>query len=222
MADDKPTLTRRRVLGSMATVGAAGAVGATTWSRFTDEEQKRVTATAGTLDLRVEHDGTWYNGETIEVSGGPLENGGTFEDCETLQNVGNIAGDGITVGLSNVQDFESGHPEPEEGDGGSGAGSGELSEYLSIKGTLTCDGEEKDCTPGASTPGYVPLSEAEGESITVDAKIPVDGTCELCFTVKLDESNADSDNANDAMTDKTQFDLNLTLEQGQSGTSQTS
>ena len=219
MADDndKPTLTRRRVLGSMATVGAAGAVGATTWSRFTDEEKKQVTATAGTLDLRVEHDGTWYNGETIEVSGGPLENGGTFEDCETLQNVGNIAGDGITVGLSNVQDYESGHPEPEEGPGGAGTGSGELIKYLSVKGTLTCEGTEFDCTPGSSTGGYVSLKEAEGKSIYVENEIPVESTCELCFSVKLDESHAERDNANDAMTDNARFDLNLALEQGEQG-----
>ena len=220
MADDndKPTLTRRRVLGSMATVGAAGAVGATTWSRFTDEEKKRVTATVGTLDLRVKHEGTWYNGTTIEVNAGPLENGGTFEDCETLQNTGNIAGDGITVGLSNVQDFEGGQPEPEEDTGGSGAGSGELSKYLSIRGTLDCgDDGEYPCTPGApdaSLDEYVLLSNAAGGEITVNGEIPVDGTCELCFSVKLDESHLERDNANDAMADKAQFDLNLALEQG--------
>lgn len=223
MGDKTNGLTRRRVLGSMATIGAAGAVGAGTWARFTDEENKRVTATAGTLDLRVRHDGQWYNGKTVEVSGGPLENGGTFTDCETLQNVGNIAGDNIVVGLSNVRDYENGSPEPEEGPAGSGSGSGELSKYLMVKGTLRCGGKNYDCTPNASeasTNGFVPLNQASGHSISVGDDIAPGDTCELCFTVKFTEEHLDRTNANDAMSDQTLFDLDLALEQNPEQNSQ--
>jgi len=152
------------------------------------------------------------------VSGGPLENGGTFEDCETLKNTGNISGTDVVVGLTNVQDFENGYPEPEEGPAGSGAGSGELSKYLMIKGTLTCGGTEYDCTPNpsqASTNGYVRLNDASGHSISVHDEIAPGDTCELCFTVKLIE-DGNEENANDAMTDQTQFDIDLALEQNPS------
>ncbi len=69
MADDNSPLTRRRVLGGMATIGAAGAVGAGTWAQFSDtEDATRLTATAGTLDLKVDEN----DNPLISVSVGPL------------------------------------------------------------------------------------------------------------------------------------------------------
>lgn len=211
MADDndKPTLTRRRVLGSMATVGAAGAVGATTWSRFTDEEQKRVTATAGTLDLEVNHNGKWYNGETVHVSGGPLENGGTFEDCATIKNDGNVTGDTLYIRFpeSGLEESENGIVEPEEDAGDTSPHTGELSKYLSVKGSLGSGGAQF---------GYVPLNRAVGDEIEVSVNIAPGESSRFCYTVKLDESNVDRDNANDAMSDSAQFDIVLTLERNPS------
>ena len=224
MADDKSPLTRRRVLGGMATIGAAGAVGAGTWSRFTDEENKQVTVSAGTLDLTV--DG--YNGETVEVNGGPLKNGGKFEDCETLKNIGNVAGDTLIVELptDGLVDYENGLEEPEEGidttGGDPGAGRGELSQYLSIKGSIGC--VDSPCTPHANGAqyGYVPLNQALGYPIEVPVDMGKNDECQLCFTVKLSEEYVDSDNANDAMGDSTQFDIDLTLEQNPSSGSTSS
>ena len=41
MADDN-RLTRRRVLGGIGTIGAAGALGAGTWAAYSDTETKRL------------------------------------------------------------------------------------------------------------------------------------------------------------------------------------
>ncbi|WP_435076091.1 SipW-dependent-type signal peptide-containing protein [Halococcus sp. AFM35] len=221
MADDKSPLTRRRVLGGMATIGAAGAVGAGTWSRFTDEENKQVTVSAGTLDLQVEHNGQWYNGDTVKVEGGPLKNGGKFKDCETLKNTGNVTGNNLRIRLpeDGLVDYENGLEEPEEGidttGGDPGAGRGELSQYLSIKGSLSCTSDP--CTPSSdgAKVGYVPLEDALGHDIEVPVNMGENDTCELCFTVKLSEEGENA-NANDAMGDSTQFDIDLTLEQNPS------
>ena len=195
----------------MATVGAAGAVGAGTYSRFTDEENKRVTVSAGTLDLTV--DG--YNGTTVEVDGGPLRNGEVLKDCETIRNIGDIGADQIEVGLSSLKDYENGIEEPEQdaGDTSGSSGEGELSQYLTVKGSV-CD---NPCIPGGvSVDKYIDLQTAvKAGTRTAEVNLPPSSkggsgseTCQLCFYVKLDE---DTPNANDAMSDKAQFDIDLTL-----------
>ncbi|EMA50260.1 SipW-dependent-type signal peptide-containing protein [Halococcus thailandensis] len=74
MADDndKSPLTRRRVLGGMATIGAAGALGAGSWAAFSDRAQTDGTFTAGELDGKISYEAS-YNGETVNSTSGMIQ-----------------------------------------------------------------------------------------------------------------------------------------------------
>lgn len=125
MADDndKSPLTRRRVLGGMATIGAAGAVGAGSWAAFSDEETANVTASGGTLDLKVEdQDITGH-----QVSIGPVvPNGSKDIRTVTLKNTGTVPGN-LGIDITKSGDSENSDSSGEYTDGDS---NGELDDHL--------------------------------------------------------------------------------------------
>ncbi|WP_256686851.1 hypothetical protein [Halococcus qingdaonensis] len=90
MADDndKSPLTRRRVLGGMATIGAAGALGAGSWAAFSDESQTLdATLEAGELDGSTTFTGS-YNDNDISNSLTNVEVSGEGEGVEvTLSDI---------------------------------------------------------------------------------------------------------------------------------------
>jgi hypothetical protein len=171
----------------------------------TRKENNQATGSAGTLGLTI--DGR--SGDTIDVEESPLENGGTFEDCATIKNDGNVTGDTLYIRFpeSGLEESENGIVEPEEDAGDTSPHTGELSKYLSVKGSLGSGGAQF---------GYVPLNRAVGDEIEVSVNIAPGESSRFCYTVKLDESNVDRDNANDAMSDSAQFDIVLTLERNPS------
>jgi len=166
----------------------------------TQKGNNQTTGNAGSLGLTI--DGR--SEDTIDVEEGPLENGGTFEECTTIRNDGDVTGDTLYVRLpeSGLEESENGIVEPEEDAGDTSPNSGELSKYLSIKGSLGSGGGQF---------GDVPLNRAVGDEIEVPVSIAPGESSDFCYTVKLDESNVDRDNANDAMSDSAQFDIVLTL-----------
>jgi predicted ribosomally synthesized peptide with SipW-like signal peptide len=213
MADDndKSPLTRRRVLGGMATVGVAGAVGAGTWARFRDEETKEVTMSAGTLDLQVSDD----NSTPLSVNIDDLANGEAVQDCETLSNAGTVAGRQLSFGLDITGQSENGRNEAEKDVDGSGGDPGELLQYLYIKGQVKCNGTEYDCFSTQASTSYTSLKQVANRSdpFVVDLNDElIDGAnCEFCFTVWF-KSDADG-YSSDAMGDSVEFDINITLDQ---------
>ncbi|UIO99190.1 CalY family protein [Halobaculum sp. CBA1158] len=85
--EDTPTLGRRRLLSSIAAVGAASAAaGVGTWALFSDSEPTRGRVTAGTLDLVV--DGG--SGATLDV--GPVDPGDSGVAAIPIANRGNVPG----------------------------------------------------------------------------------------------------------------------------------
>ncbi len=208
MADDKPTLTRRRVLGGMATVGAAGAFGAGTWARFKDTEQKQITVSAGTLDLKV--DG---NNGPIPVTINDLENGEAAEDCETLTNVGNTPGGVLRFDIGDIVENENGRSEVEI-EAGDDDDTGELADYLYIKGSLAC--ASGNCFHPEQQTGYVKLSEAAAwDNLVVELENPLDegDQCEFCFTVWFRNPDEKGGYTSDAMGDIVDFNIDITLDQ---------
>ena len=109
--NDKSPLTRRRVLGGMATIGAAGAVGAGAWAEFSDEESAIGNeVTAGTLDLHVN------GGDIPQGASVTAENKAPgYSDSQelTLENAGNVAGV-LTVNFTNLSESGGANPEPEQ------------------------------------------------------------------------------------------------------------
>jgi spore coat-associated protein N len=125
MADDndKPTLTRRRVLGGMATIGAAGAVGAGTWAQYSSEETIPVEAEAGTMDLEVK------SSVSIPTTVGPLAPGETFSKEFNFRNTGNVDANALGLTLSQVSSGEGDNTDDETDTGGNG----ELDEQLEVR-----------------------------------------------------------------------------------------
>jgi len=185
---EKPELTRRRILGGMATIGAASAVaGAGTMAAFSDtEESNNNLVSAGTLDLEPagSSDGGAFN---MSVSGLAPDDNGQEVGYLNLENAGSIDGT-LDYEITDWTDNENGllDPEQDAGDttgGNPGAGNGELSNALEFQAFL-------DRTPGngrdedvALTSDWVPLTSGRVETdvpvsagetvrIWVDARIP--------------------------------------------------
>jgi hypothetical protein len=157
MTNDGPELTRRRVLGGVATVGAASAVGLGTWAQSRDAENTQVVVTAGgplgnggndngggdgggngnndDLNLKV-------NGKEglIKVNAGTLRPGETFKSCKTLSNVGNVPGANayVTVPYDSVISKEGKNYDKET----DVEGEGELDDNLSFRAYLNPEDEK--------------------------------------------------------------------------------
>jgi predicted ribosomally synthesized peptide with SipW-like signal peptide len=111
--DDTYDLSRRKILGGIVTVGAAGATaGAGTMALFSDTEQSTGnTIQAGTLDLTA--DGN--NGEaTTTIDVGPIAPGDGGSKMTTLKNTGTLSGN-LNVDFGVLINNENGLEEPEKG-----------------------------------------------------------------------------------------------------------
>ncbi|GAA0457353.1 SipW-dependent-type signal peptide-containing protein [Halococcus dombrowskii] len=125
MADDndKSPLTRRRVLGGMATVGAAGAVGAGTWAAFSDQETSSGNSVqAGTLDLELNQENT-LSVSAVGADAGPQE------VTTKVNNAGSLRG-ALSAKVANVNSSEGQDSEPETDT--STDNGGELDNHLNV------------------------------------------------------------------------------------------
>ncbi|RJT07084.1 hypothetical protein [Halococcus sp. IIIV-5B] len=200
MTDDKQLLTRRRMLGSVATVGVAGAIGANTWAQFRDDERGNLNATAGSIDLQV-------NGsdETAQFDFPSIRNQGT--QTAQLTNAGDLASDslGVFITEGSFTNAENGITEPEAEAGDDTPDQGELRDTALF--TLEIgDGP-------IATIGPMPINETfVGESNIqylngVDIAPNGNQTVPLTLSIDLPEEEDNSD----VMTDSIGFELTLRL-----------
>lgn len=182
--DDNSTLTRRRVLGGIATVGAASAAaGAGTMAYFSDTETSSGnTLSAGTLNLDPE--GSSGGSFDMTVSGLAPNDSGQQVGYLDLKNTGSVDGT-LDYEITGIIDYENGQNDAESAvDSSDGNNAGELSDHLEIRAYVDrtpADGTRND--DEAITSGWVPLSQglvdtdisvSAGEAIRiwVDARIP--------------------------------------------------
>jgi len=102
MSDDKIDLSRRKVLGGLATLGVAGAAsGAGTFALFSDRKSSSGnTMAAGTIDLKINDPASFplsltnlAPGQTTTESSTTLENTGSLDSDHAELTVSNIAND---------------------------------------------------------------------------------------------------------------------------------
>jgi predicted ribosomally synthesized peptide with SipW-like signal peptide len=201
MTDDKPVLTRRRILGGMATIGVAGALGAGTWAQMHDTEQAAVAATAGTLNLRA-------NGgnATIPVKFKNLKNGDSKTETVTLTNTGSIPGESLCfyIPKSSIEERENSYMEAEREAGESGLtgpNDGELREYTSLEISV---GGQNVFGPALLRPDNI-VGQEDRVCINLD---PALADQELPLEITL---HVNDDDVSTAMSDSFSFDLNFTL-----------
>ncbi|WP_049898616.1 TasA family protein [Halococcus agarilyticus] len=204
MADenDKPTLTRRRVLGSMATIGAAGAVGAGAWAQYSDEETARVKAEAGTLNLTI--DGKDGNpSKRLDV--GPLAPGGDGESRSfRLKNEGNIGGTVLGLMLDTVDSSEGTNNEAETNTGGGG----ELDDQLEVRAYVVQSNSNRHFFGSSGSNNWVDYSSVAGEEYINEDVDPMEAD-DLVIEVRME----DVSNNNAAQGDTLTFDADVTLYQ---------
>jgi hypothetical protein len=223
MADDKPTLTRRRVLGSMATIGAAGAVGAGTWAQYSDEETLDITATAGSLDLRMEYEGTTYGegdgsasvpisvggGTDGESTNGSFAPGDSVERVVKLWNAGNTTGNSFDVSISNVDSGEGSSWEPEK----NGGTVGELDDQLEIRVSLKNGGSFSNHRIIDSSGNFVAFNTARSNTYHEVENLDAGGSSADADELKVELHYVDDSNNNASMGDTLNFDLDVVLNQ---------
>jgi spore coat-associated protein N len=196
MADDKSPLTRRRVLGGMATVGVAGALGATTWAEYTDTETVSGSASAGTFDLTVgETSVTSFPFSIGSVAPGDGVDPDDREEEFTLENVGNTDAEKLTAVLSKSSSGEGNN----SGDESNSDDQGELDDHLELRmhldGDLIFDWTDLSDLYGASNSiTGSPVVESDTGYMHLQYRLP-------------------SDTGNDVKGDTVEFDIELTLEQ---------
>lgn len=203
MADDKPTLTRRRVLGGMATIGLAAGAGGATWARMQDTENGNVTIAAGVLDLEV------GGSEPFNVNIGPVRNGENYTEKTEIRNTGNI--DGTWMSITYPEAFnqrENGLEEPER-DLGDTNDDGELVQYMQTEVSVeqkTESGNINESFTGVEQ--LVPLADCEGETFYLELPqpLPRDGVDNLRVQHKVFDEDI-----SDAMGDSINYELDVTL-----------
>jgi|AntDeeMetageno50_2_1112565.scaffolds.fasta_scaffold01896_5 hypothetical protein len=194
MTDDDSPLTRRRVLGSIATIGTAGALGATTWAELSDQETARATAKAGSIDLKANG-----NDETVTLDfGDDLSNGFSETKSVDLTNAGSLPGQALCFAVSNSTSGEGENFEPEtntdEGDGG------ELDDVADLDISLSGGGASYTIYEGTAS-GVTAVDTCANLDPTLDGQT---------FTLDVSLSIPD-ENVNEAMGDTFSFDLTTTL-----------
>lgn len=194
MADNKPTLTRRRVLGSIATIGVAGALGATTWAEMSDQETTTVDAKAGSIDLKANGNDTIV---TLDF-GDDLANGFSETKSVDLTNAGSLPGQALCFSVSNFTSGEGENFEP-EGNTDTSDG-GELDDVATLDIGLSGGGASYSVYEGAAS-GVTSLDTCLNLDPTLDGQT---------FTLNVALSVPD-ENVNQAMGDELSFDLATTL-----------
>jgi hypothetical protein len=149
MTEEKSVLTRRRMLGGIATIGAAGALGAGTWAEYSDSEAAQVRAEAGTLNLTI----NGQDGNNAKVSVGPLEpadsnpDGNVFSQSFELENTGTQFGNRQGLRIEHVRSDEGTNNEAETNT----EGNGELDDQLEIRAYVTNGASKRDYLFGSES-----------------------------------------------------------------------
>lgn len=170
MSDDNTYgLTRRRVLGGLATVGAASAAaGAGTMAYFSDtEESTDNTVSAGTLDLKA--DGGDSAVTTVNVSDvAPGESG---SDSTSLSNSGSIDGS-VDLVFGSASNSEGDNPESEGDTSSPGDLGGVLEVTVSVGSTQVRSGTFNSVFDGTEADANVALASGGSKDLTIDWSLP--------------------------------------------------
>jgi hypothetical protein len=207
MSDDEG-LSRRKILGSTAIIGAALSGGAATWAQLSDTEVKRVFANASAgLDLQVEgQDGVIRvpDDGSLELAGGQ-----TYEDIEELTNIGSVPGQQVGVNLQITGTGEGEFNPSSETDTDPGNG-GEFDDHLQIRAWVQQNGSVDGYFFGDGTT-YVPIQQAQGAGetyVTLDDSLTYTGPpTNLGFELLY------PDFFEDAIGDTITFELSVSLYQ---------
>jgi predicted ribosomally synthesized peptide with SipW-like signal peptide len=180
MSDKKVELTRRKVLGGLATIGAAGAAtGAGTMAYFDDTETSSGnTVQAGTLDL------TTAEGSSLDLNDIELAPGQSVSASVDLQNDGTVSANHVEVDTSYS-----------EGDSDGNVDAQSFAEQLEVS-TLEYSGS--DITTYTDTDGNGTLTLHELSDQTLDDLQPApetnSGNSET-FNIELTLPGEDTGNA---------------------------
>lgn len=179
MSEKNVELTRRRVLGGVATIGAASAAaGAGTMAYFSDTESSTGnTVSAGTLDLTSGGDNGPYG--IIDVDN--KAPGWSTTTTLSLQNDGTIDGD-LSIEVDSIQESGGENPEPEQTAEGDSNNDADLAEFLDVEisfgGTQKWSGKAADLSSGQTLSlGTLPGDEGSTtKDFEVDLSIPTDAS----------------------------------------------
>lgn len=176
MPDDKPELTRRRVLGGITTIGvASAAAGAGTMAYFSDtEDSTDNTVSAGTLDLKV----GGGDSPVTTVNVGDIMPGDSGSGSTTLKNEGTLDGS-VDLNFSSASNSEGANPESEGDTSTPGDLGDELEVEVSVGGTLV-RGDFTDSPPptfnqvfdGTNDDSNVALAAGGTKDLTIDWQLP--------------------------------------------------
>lgn len=148
------------MLGGIATIGAAGALGAGTWAEYSDEETAQLTVEAGTLNLTI--DG--QDGNKAKVHVGPIEpadsnpDGNIFSESFTLENTGTQFGNRQGLRIEHVDSDEGVNNEAETNTDGNG----ELDDQLEIRVYVTNGASKRDYLFGSES-SFVDYNSIRGQ-----------------------------------------------------------
>lgn len=217
--DDKFGLSRRKVLGSIGTIGvAAGGIGASTWAGYTDDEIKELTTSAGSLDLRISENGTgnWRNGP-IPMRLSELSPGDSVRHCEWLKNVGQTDSACLEISVSNVRSnegqskYDNRHKyNPDAETDTKHSNGGELDDQIKVGGKV----KDESGNVLARVP-RVPFHHLKKGMVTVlgDNGVLLKKKGRNKLKLCLDFHFPHREDNNEAMKDVLGFDLSLTLRQ---------
>lgn len=169
MSDKNVELTRRRVLGGLATIGAASAAaGAGTMAYFSDTESSTGnTVSAGTLDLKA----AGGDGEVTTVRISDVAPGDSGSGTTTLKNDGSIAGS-VDLVFGSASNGEGTNPES-EGDTSSPGDLGDVLDVtVSVGERIVRSGKFNSVFDGTEADSNVGLSAGGSKNLTIDWTLP--------------------------------------------------
>jgi predicted ribosomally synthesized peptide with SipW-like signal peptide len=203
MTERDITLTRRRILGSVAALGAAGAAGAGgTYAVLSDTEQSTDNSlSAGTLNLRT--GGSESATTTLSASNNGTGSSGVAST--TVNNVGSLDGV-LNFDVGAITDLENGIVNDPESDAAAenGGSPGELSEYVTFR--LGYDSNADGSFDDAET--VVEGSLGGMENVQFNPNVPIPAGSDREFFV---EWEIDGDAGNEIQSDSIEVDFTFEL-----------
>jgi hypothetical protein len=226
MADDKPTLTRRRVLGGMATVGVAGAAGAGAWAGYSDTEVAETAANAGTLNLGltsvpqfsdITGNQVTVDGSTLSVSIGEMAPGDLKTATIALENKGSVDANALGVEVTGVDSGEGDSPESETGSFGS---EGELDNQIDMSvhwaggsNLIGSAGHNVSSYDSSDFRDFSNVKQHNGPYIANDVDNLSAGDSNNYLKIHLHYKDLDPSENNQSQGDTLSFDLDITAYQ---------
>ncbi|GGM67141.1 putative ribosomally synthesized peptide with SipW-like signal peptide [Halarchaeum rubridurum] len=162
MSDEKINLSRRKVLGGLVTLGAAGAAsGAGTFALFSDQESStNNTVQSGTLDLT---DPT----TTMDASVTALAPGKSTSGSVTLTNGGSLTADHLEIGVASISNSDGDTSKP-DGSGSSDKSASDVVDHLYVDELSYGTGGVANMVPTVQLPGAYTYDFGSGADIAFE------------------------------------------------------